>query len=97
MNKVKGVAEKDHGSLKAMKPYIVILGAICMCIAASVSADSRNRLQKLGTLSVINNQSTGQTSAKNTGSPSDKGAARSGSVNSPKAPLGGTPPPRNSR
>jgi hypothetical protein len=82
--------------LKAMKPYIVvILGAICMCIAASASADSRNRLQKLGTLSVINNQSTGQTSAKNTGSPSDKGAARSGSLNG--APLGRTPPPRNSR
>jgi hypothetical protein len=91
MNKIKGVA-------------IVILGAICMCIAASASADSRNRLQKLGTLSVINNQSTGQTSAKNTGSPSDKGAARSGSVNGAArsgsvngAPLGRTPPPRNSR
>jgi len=42
MNKVKGVAEKDHGSLKAMKPYIdsdPSLGAICMCIAASASAD----------------------------------------------------------
>ena len=81
-----------------MKPYIVvILGAICMCIAASASADSRNRLQKLGTLSVINNQSTGRTTAKNTGSPSDQGAARSGSVNGPKAPPGGTTPPRNSR
>jgi hypothetical protein len=62
-----------------------------MCVAATASADSRNRLEKLGTLSVINNnQSTGRTPAKNTGSPSDNGAARSGSVNGQKTPVGGS-------